>query len=87
MDPDDNLHGASELVIEVKSPSNTKRQLQDYAALCLANGCLQFWIPDHDSKSVTVIERDSSRQTFGVGETVSLAAFDGKSLAIAEIFV
>jgi Uma2 family endonuclease len=55
MDLEDNLHGAPELVIEVKSPSNTKRQLQDYAALCLANGCLQFWILDRDTKFGTVL--------------------------------
>jgi Uma2 family endonuclease len=86
MDLDDNLHGAPELVIEVKSPSNTKRQLQDYAALCLANGCLQFWILDRDTKSVTVIQRDGSRQTYGLGETLSLAAFGGDSLSVGEIF-
>lgn len=86
MDPADNLHGAPELVIEVKSPSNTKRQLQDYAALCLATGCLQFWILDRDSKSVTVIQRDGSRQTFGIGDAIPLAAFGGESLAVAETF-
>jgi Uma2 family endonuclease len=51
MDPDVDLFGAPELVIEVKLPSNTKRQLQDYAALCLANGCIQFWILDRNTKS------------------------------------
>ena len=44
MNPEVDLFGAPELVIEVKSPPNTKRQLQDYAALCLANGSLQFWV-------------------------------------------
>ncbi len=86
MDPDVDLFGAPELVIEVKSPSNTKRELQDYAALCLANGCVQFWILDRNTKSVTVIQRDGSRQTFGIGETLSLAAFGGESLTVAEIF-
>jgi Uma2 family endonuclease len=85
-DPEVDLFGAPELVIEVKSPSNTKRQLQDYAALCLANGCIQFWILDRNTKSVTVIERDGRRQTFGIGETLSLAAFGGESLSVAEIF-
>ena len=86
MDPDVDLFGAPELVIEVTSASNTKRDLQDYAALCLANGCLQFWVLDRNAKSVTVVHRDGSRQTFGVGETLSLAAFGGDSLSVAEIF-
>ncbi|MGA7237345.1 MAG: Uma2 family endonuclease [Bryobacteraceae bacterium] len=85
-DPNDNLHGAPELAIEVKSPSNTKREMQDMASLCLANGCIQFWILDRNTKSVTVIQRDGSRQTFGIGETLSLAAFGGESLSVAEIF-
>jgi len=32
IDPDDNLHGAPELAIEVKSPSNTERQLRELVA-------------------------------------------------------
>ena len=65
MSPEDNLRGAPELVIEVKSPSNTRRELQDLASLCLANGSLEFWIVDRDTQSVTVIQRDGSRRTFG----------------------
>ena len=42
IDPEDNLRGAPELVIEVKSPSNTWRELRERASLCLANGCLDF---------------------------------------------
>jgi Uma2 family endonuclease len=41
-DPEDNLHGAPNLVIEVKSPSNTPRKLQELASLCLANGELEI---------------------------------------------
>ncbi len=86
IDPDRNLMGAPELVIEVKSPSNTKRQLQDYASLCLANGCIQFWVLEREPRSVTVIQRDGSRKTHLPGESIPLDAFGGKSLAVAEIF-
>jgi Uma2 family endonuclease len=85
MAPEVDLVGAPELVIEVMSPSNTKRQVQDYAPLCMANGCIQFWILDRNTKSVTVIQRDGSRQTFGIEETLSLAALGGESLRVAEI--
>jgi len=86
IDAEDNLYGAPDLVIEIKSPSNTKRELQEKAALCLAKGSIEFWILERDPKSVTVIQRDGSRQTFGIGETLSLAAFGGSSLTVAEIF-
>jgi hypothetical protein len=52
----------------------------------LAKGCIQFWLLDGKTESVTVIQRDRSRQTFGVGETLSLVAFGGESLSVAEIF-
>jgi hypothetical protein len=37
IDPEDNLRGAPELVVEVKSESNTWRELRERASLCLAN--------------------------------------------------
>jgi Uma2 family endonuclease len=44
IDPDDNLHGAPELVIEIKSLSNTDRHLRELASLGLANGGWGCWI-------------------------------------------
>jgi Uma2 family endonuclease len=37
------LPGAPELVVEIISPSNTTTQIREYAALCLLNGCQEFW--------------------------------------------
>jgi Uma2 family endonuclease len=86
IDPEDNLHGAPDLVIEVKSPSNTPRRLQELASLCLANGTIEFWIADRILKSITVIQRDGSRKVYGVKDEISLAALGGGSLAVAAIF-
>lgn len=85
-DPDDNLHGAPELVIEVKSPSNTRRQLQELAALCLANGTLEFWIVEADAATVSVVRAQGTAKVYGVGTSLSLAAFGGPELTVAEIF-
>src|ERR1017187_7740411 len=57
IDPEDNLRGAPELVIEVKSPSNTPRQLRELASLCLANGGVEFWVVDLEQVAVTVIHQ------------------------------
>ena len=67
IDPDSDLFGAPELVIEVKSPSNTRKQLQELVALCLANGTVQCWAVDTTKKAVTVIERDGATATYGSG--------------------
>jgi Uma2 family endonuclease len=42
-DDEDDLQGSPELVIEVPSPANTKRTMQENAALCLA-GAREFWV-------------------------------------------
>ncbi|MDR3699197.1 MAG: Uma2 family endonuclease [Candidatus Sulfopaludibacter sp.] len=85
IDPDDNLRGAPELVIEVKSPSNTDRKLRELASLSLANGGVECWIIDIESGSVTVSHRDGSSLRYRAPETIPLAAFGGGELAIVEI--
>jgi len=85
-DPEDNLHGAPELVIEVKSPSITKGELVELASLCLANGSLQFWIVDLDRGSVTVIHGNGKTSVFGAGQSIPLTAFGGETLPVDEIF-
>ena len=86
IDPDDNLHGVPELVIEIKSPSNTQEYLRERAAVCLANGALQFWVVDEDKKSVTVIHQDASVIVYGLGDSIPLAAFGSDELPVARIF-
>jgi Uma2 family endonuclease len=86
IDPDDNLHGAPDLVIEVKSPSNTKAQLRELVTLCLANGSIECWIVEPETKFVTVIRRDGSNVVYRETGQISLAAFGGNSLSVTSIF-
>ena len=49
------LEGSPELVIEVRSPSNTKAELHDRAMTTIAGvGCVAFWLADFRTRSVTV---------------------------------
>jgi Uma2 family endonuclease len=86
IDPDDNLHGAPELIVEIKSPSNTDRKLREVASLALANGCWECWIVEADRASVTVIRRDGSSSLFGSPQSVPLSAFGGAELSVQEVF-
>jgi Uma2 family endonuclease len=86
IDPDIDLLGAPELVIEVKSPSNTKAQLQRLATLCLANGGWEFWIVDQANRTVTAIQRDGAATAYVIGQHISLAAFGGDTLSVSDIF-
>jgi Uma2 family endonuclease len=80
------LFGAPELVIEVKSPSNTKKELQERASVCLNHGAVQFWILDEEQRTVAVLQKDGSRVVYGVGDRVPLPAFGSDSLSVDEIF-
>jgi Uma2 family endonuclease len=86
LDPDSDLFGAPELVIEVKSPSSTRIQLRKLVTLCLANGAIECWIVDTKKRSVTVMRRDGSPTVYASGDRIPLTAFGSDSLAVDEIF-
>jgi len=83
---DDDVFGAPELVIEVKSPSNTTKELRERASLCLNNGSLEFWIVDEKPRTITVLRRDGSSTVYCCGDSIPLAAFGSDSLSVDEIF-
>jgi Uma2 family endonuclease len=82
---DDNLHGSPELVIEVLSPSNTKEEMREKAALYLSTGCEEFWVVDVKRRTVSVTRRGAGSSLYRMGDAVPLAAF-GAEMAVAEIF-
>jgi Uma2 family endonuclease len=86
IDPEDNLRGAPELVIEVKSPSNTWAELRERASLCLANGCQDFWIVDEKARTITAIDRDGKAFKYSEADTVPLPLFGGDGLRVADVF-
>ena len=70
------LIGSPELVIEVKSPSNTKAELSDKAMVTLAGeGSVEFWIADAGPRTVTVHTRQGMR-VYRAGKSVPLPMFD-----------
>jgi Uma2 family endonuclease len=84
-DEEDNLHGAPELVIEALSPSNTKTEIREKAALSLANGAEEFWVVDPTRRNETVMRRQGGTFVYETGDCLPLPLFGGK-LEVAEIF-
>lgn len=80
------LAGAPELVIEILSPSNSKSQIREYAALCLANGCEEIWVVDYRNKTVTVTKKDGHSVRYSGGMDVPSNAFGAASIGIDLIF-
>ena len=85
-DPEDNLHGAPDLVVEVLSPSNTVAEINDKEKLCLENGSKEFWVVDPDLRQVKVSTPDSITTTFRSGQEIALRVFGGVRLRVDEIF-
>jgi Uma2 family endonuclease len=86
IDPNDNLRGSPELVVEVKSPSNTRRNLQELVTLCLGTGSLECWIVDPDQQTVTVVRSEGSPIVHRAGGRIPLASFGGGELPVDDIF-
>ncbi len=84
-DPEDNLQGAPDLVIEVLSPSNTAAELYDKEKLCLENGAREFWIVDPDRRQVKVSTPDGRTTTYSSGKEIALP-FGNAKVAVDDIF-
>ena len=86
IDPDDNLRGAPDIVIEVLSPSNTAAEIYDKEKLCLENGCREFWVVDGALRQVKVSTPDGLTTTYTAGQEIPLRIFGGGSLKVDAIF-
>ena len=65
------LMGSPELVIEVKSPSNTRDELSDKAMTTLAgDGAVEFWIVDPKTTSVAVYTKTSGVHVYRAPQAV-----------------
>lgn len=86
IDPDDNLHGSPEMVIELKSDSNTWPELRERAALCLANGCQDFWVVDDTAQTTTAFAPDGKVAAYTTADCIPLPLFGADCLLVADIF-
>jgi Uma2 family endonuclease len=80
------LPGAPELVIEVLSPSNTVSEINDREAICLENGCLEFWVVDPKRKTVKVSTPDRKTITYIESDEIPLTLPAAGQLAVSQIF-
>jgi len=80
------LEGSPELVIEVKSPSNTKAEMYDKAMTTLAGaGAMEFWIVDPETRTVLVHRKASGMSAYGADDVAPLPMF-GSRIVLADLF-
>ena len=85
-DPNDDIQGAPDLVIEVLSPSNTAAEIYDKEKLCLENGAKEFWVVDPDRHQVKVSTPDGRTITYQSGQEISLSVLGGAKIAVDSMF-
>jgi Uma2 family endonuclease len=86
IDPEDNLMGAPDLVIEVLSPSNTAAELYDKEKLCLEHGAREFWVVDAVLRQVKVSTPDAITTTYRAGQSIPLRVVGSGSIRVDDIF-
>jgi Uma2 family endonuclease len=81
---DEYIMGAPDLIVEVLSPGNTVDEMNDKMSICLANGCVSFWVVDPKRKLVSVTEGNITRH-YGPSDAISCSLFTGQ-IQVREIF-
>jgi Uma2 family endonuclease len=85
-DPDDNVCGAPEIVVEVLSPSNTAAEIMDKEQICLSNGAQEFWVIDPKKQRVRSSTSHGSTKTYERGQAIPLPLFGNVTLPVNDIF-
>ena len=85
-----NIQGAPDLIVEVLSPSSSRRDWRYKRELYAAHGVSEYWIVDPTNRIVWVmlLHDGTLREqgTFGEGDTVTSATLEGFSVSLDEIF-
>jgi Uma2 family endonuclease len=78
------------LVVEVVSPGNTRREIDERLADYRSIGVPECWLVNFPAKSVEVLRLTAEAATttaiFGMGDTLSCEVLPGFTLPIADIF-
>lgn len=81
------LEGSPELVIEVKSPSNTRAEMHDKAMTTLAGASAgEFWIVDAETKTATVHGKANGMRVYSADDALPLPIL-GCSIILSELFI
>jgi Uma2 family endonuclease len=86
IDPEDNLHGAPDITIEVLSRSNTAAEIFEKEKLCLENGAQEFWVVDPRLRQVRISTPDARTVTWRSRQRIPLSLFGDATLAVDDIF-
>ena len=84
---EDYFFGAPDLIIEVLSPSTTAIEINENIAVCLANGCREFWVVDRRLRQIAVSTPDGLTRTYRYGDSIPLTLAENQALKVDSAFV
>jgi Uma2 family endonuclease len=79
------LFGSPEIVIEILSPSNRRKEIMDKMALCLSTGTQQFCVIERNRRTVTVAGADDQTLVYRIGDEMPFPLL-GTSIRVSEIW-
>jgi len=81
------IEGAPTLAVEILSPSNSRREVEDKTHQYLQAGAQQVWIVDPKKRTVTVFAADAEPQVFAKNQTLDGGEIlPGFALPLEELF-
>ncbi len=78
--------GAPDVAVEILSPNDTFREVQERIEAWLSAGAKSVWLVDPDRRRVMVYAHPHRPQVFEASETLSDPAIPGFSVRVAELF-
>ena len=85
-----NIQGAPDLVVEILSPSSSRRDWREKRELYARHGVLEYWIIDPTNRIVSVMQLQDGvleiEQTCADGDTATSTVLEGFSIRLNSIF-
>ena len=86
----DNIKGSPDLVVEIISPNNPKRDLVRKRGIYARHGVGEYWIADPEALSIRVMTLEGSAyreaEEFGMGDVLTSSALEGLELEVGNVF-
>ena len=87
---EDNVQGAPDLVVEIRSPSTARQDWTVKREIYARHGVKEYWLVDPEAATVSVLLLDSGKLkvvgVYGEKDTLTSTTLEGFTIALADIF-
>ena len=87
---EDNVQGAPDLVVEIRSPSTARQDWTVKRDLYERHGVREYWLVDPEAATISVLLLCDGKfevaGVYGIGDTLTATALDGFSVELADLF-